>query len=119
MVVIKCKEDITTTARLPPHISQFAEKILSGILRSIPTYNPEDDGYLVVVTPEDMDAGLCAEFGQCYADNTWEGVSYSAEYHCYHAVFTNSNQFTISVLVNSLDPKIDPAIIDRMVRETT
>lgn len=118
MIVIKCKEDIST-ARLPPHIAQFADKIMSGILRTNPDYSPSDDGFIVIVTPKDMDATLGLELGARYTDNMWQGVSYNKEYRCYHGVLTTNNQFTLSLLVSYPDSRIDPAIVERMIRETS
>ena len=115
MLIIKCRDDLKK-ARLPTHIAQFAEKILTGILRSIPAYNPDDDGYIVIVSPRDMDADLCAKLGARYSDNVWEGVNLNTEHRCFHAVYMTNNQFTVSVLVPS-DQNIDPAVIARMVRE--
>jgi len=66
----------------------------------------------------DMDADLCEALGKRYTDNMWEGVSYNEEYRCHHAVFITNNQFTVSLLVSFPDPKIDPAIVERMIRET-
>lgn len=117
MITIRSPEDVLRK-NLPKHLAVYVTSIMNGILRSIPDYNPDTDGHIIVVTPTDTDEKLCAVLGRRYADNMWEGVFFNPEYNCYNGTYITNNQFTVTVIVQC-EALIDTAIIDRMVREVS
>ena len=113
MIVIRSPADISN-ARLPSPIAAHLDKLFVSILRSVPDFNPENDGHLILITPSDTDAELCSKIGRRWADSCFEGVRY--DQRCYHAVILHNNQFTVSIIVPD-EPWLDPVIRERMIRE--
>jgi len=103
-------------ARLPPHLATHVEKILTGILRAIPTYNPDNDGYLALVTPQDTDKSLGERIGIKWKEGCFEGMRYDEESRCYETLILHSNQYGISILIPD-EQWLDPLIRERVNRE--
>ena len=117
MITIRSQADIVK-ARLPPHLTSYISGIFIEIIRSIPHYNPDNDGHIILITPRDTDENLCVTIGSRWSDNMFEGVSYNTEFRSYHAVILANNQFATSVIIPS-EAWLDSAIRERMIRATT
>jgi len=115
MITIKSQLDIVN-ARLPPQLTDYLTRIMNGIIRSIPSYNPDNDGHINLITYRDTDEKLCKLIGSRWADNMFEGVSFNPEFNCYHAVILANNQFSVSIIV-PCETWLDSAIRERMVKE--
>ncbi len=115
MLVFRHLDDIPKS-RLPTHLAQYIEKLLTSITASLKHYDPEDDGHVILITPTDNDSNLCERIGLRWSDSMFEGVSINKGFHCYHAVIQHNNQFTVSIIVPA-EPWLDPAIKERIHRE--
>lgn len=114
MIIIKSLEDIAK-ARLPPLVAAFATEIMEGMISILPRYDPKEDGYIILVTPNDTDADLGHAIGHKYKNDIVEGVTYNTEYNCYHTVLITNNQHCISIITPCVS-QIDPQVIERMKR---
>lgn len=116
MLAFRSLEDIPK-ARLPTHLIQPVTKLMRCIHAAHGSdYQPDDDGYVILVTPTDTDKNLADRLGTRWSESCFEGVSYDKATRLYHAVIIQGNQFTLSVLVPS-EPWLDPAILARMLHE--
>lgn len=116
MIHIRSPADLQRS-RLPDNLQQAVSKILSGIIAVHgSSYNPEDDGYIIVVTPTDTDASLSDRIGRRWSESVFEGVSYSSDTRTWHAVYLHNNQCTMSVIVPDAE-WLDQGIRMRMQAE--
>jgi hypothetical protein len=107
-------EDIPK-ARLPTHLIPPVTKLMRGIHAAHGSdYQPDDDGYVILVTPADTDKSLADRLGTRWNESSFEGVSYDKAARLYHAVILRNNQFTLSILIPD-EPWLDPAILARML----
>jgi len=115
MLIFKHLDDIPK-ARLPTHLAAYISKLLTSIMASLQQYDPEDDGHIALITPKDNDLNLCERIGTRWSESKFEGVSYNAEFRCYHAVVLRNNQYAISVVIPN-ETWLDSAIKERIQRE--
>jgi hypothetical protein len=115
MLIFRHQDDIPK-ARLPPHLAQYIDKLLTSITASLQHYDPEDDGHIILITPKDVDINLCERIGRKWSESAFEGVSYSKEFNCYHAIILQNNQFAVSIIIPR-EAWLDPDIRDRICRE--
>lgn len=117
MIILRSPADLNK-ARLPPNLLAAAGTVLNAIQAAHSTaYNPDDDGYLMVVTPADSDATLSKKLGQRWENAQFEGVAYDRKTSTWHAVILQGNQFAISVLIEDAD-WLESGIRRRMQSET-
>ena len=115
MICIRSPDDLKRS-RLPVPLHQAVSKVLAAIVAAHGSrYDPENDGYIIVVTPTDTDASLSEQLGRKWQESMFEGVSVLDS--CWHAVLLRNNQFTLSIIVDDAD-WLDPAIRERIKRET-
>lgn len=116
MLAFRSLEDIPK-ARLPTHLVSPVTKLMRGILANHGSdYQPDDDGYVILVTPTDTDKSLADRLGPRWSESCFEGVSYDKASRLYHTVILRNNQFTLSILVPD-EPWLDPAIRTRILHE--
>ena len=58
-------------ARLAPHLAAYIQKLFASMLKEIPSYNPEEDGYLALVRPGDSDESMEQRLGYSGAGGRW------------------------------------------------
>lgn len=117
MLIFKHQDEIPK-ARLPTHLAAYISKLLTSITASLQQYDPEEDGYILCITPTDTDCKLCERIGRRWAESTFEGVSYNPEFRCYHAVVLRNNQYAISIIIPD-EAWLDCAIKERIQEEMT
>jgi hypothetical protein len=115
MIIIRSPADISK-AKLPTHLAQYIEKLLTSIIEALEHYDPEDDGHIVLITPKDVDSNLCERIGRGWSESVFEAISYNKEYNCYHTVIMQNNQFAVSIVI-PCEAWLDPAIRERISRE--
>lgn len=104
-------------SRLPENLHRAVSKILTGIIAAHgQAYKPDDDGYIIVVTPSDSDISLSDRLGGRWRDSMFEGVSYSRDTSTWHAVYLHNNQCAMSVVVEDA-AWLDPGIRQRLQSE--
>lgn len=116
-MIILSSIKVVEKARLPPQLVAAATKILQSIhtahgLR----YDPEQDGFLVIITPTDTDASISEKLGRKWQESCFEGVHYDEVANSYIAVILRDNQFAISILIPD-EPWLDPDIRKRILQE--
>ena len=116
MKVLKSLEELETAGLSPP-VYDAAREVLKNLIDAYTehgcTYNPEDDGYVVVV--EGGDEALAAEqVGYVLTEALFEDVLY--EQGLFLTCTLHNNQFGISwVVVDS--PELDPVLRAKLVAE--
>lgn len=115
MLTIRSPDDIER-ARLPPHLLSPVDKHLRHILEAYPVYNPDDHGYLALITPSDTDAGLGLSLGRKWREHGFEGVEYDVTHRCFVAVILRDNEHAVTILVPD-EPWLEPAIRQRLLLE--
>lgn len=105
--------------RLPPRIARCVTTVMEGLLKAYDDYDPEDDGYIVAVTPETTNADAVELMGTPWIDARWEGVSYDQENRCFVSCVLFNNQFGISFVIDDAPwlSKLDPGFRDRLIYE--
>lgn len=117
MIQIRSPADLKRS-RLPDPLHRVAARILQTIITAHgATYNPEDDGYLVVITPTDTDLSLSERLGSRWQESLFEGVSYSGEDCSWHVIYLHNNQYTMSLLIADAE-WLDPGIRQRILQAT-
>ena len=117
MKVLKSLEEVESAGLSPP-VYAAAHGVLKNLIDAYEkhgeTYDPEDDGYVIVIEGGESDAEVEAEVGYNLRDALYEGGFY--ENGCFQTCTLHNNQFGISwVVIDS--PKLDPAIRAKLVEE--
>jgi len=113
MVTIRSAADLHK-ARLPTALHTYTSRLFDKLLSVHGTgYNPDDDGYIVVVTSTDTDATLSERLGSRWQESLFEGISYNPNTAIWHIVYLLNNQYTMSALVSDA-PWLDPDIRKRV-----
>jgi len=117
MKVLKSLEEVEAAGLSPP-VYAAAHGVMKGLIDAYSehgeVYDPEDDGYLIVIEGGEHDAEVVAEVGYSLREALYEGGSY--ESGCFVTATLHNNQFGISwVVVDS--PELDPAIRAKLVEE--
>lgn len=105
--------------RLPPRIVRCLTRVMQGLLDAYTDYDPEDDGYLVLVTPETTNADAVKLIGRPWVEARLEGVSYDRENRCFLTCVLFNNQFGISIIVDDSPwlSRIDPGFREMLLYE--
>jgi len=93
-----------------PDVDRFHGHPLHGTVKSLflsiiddyPEYRPEDDGWVVLIEPGDVDRVLSdLDMPWRLSEVPFEAVTMIDE--CFHAVYLPNNQFAVSILVPDTD----------------
>jgi hypothetical protein len=116
MICIRSPDDLKRS-RLPEPLHRAVSKVLAAIVVAHGTkYDPDSDGYIIVVTPSDTDASLSKRLGWKWQESIFEGLGYSRDTRSWTLLYLRDNQCAMSVVVQDAD-WLDPAIRDRIRRE--
>jgi hypothetical protein len=116
MKVFKSIADVESAGLSPP-VHGVVHRVVKGFIDALAkygeTYNPEDDGYTILIEGGDENA-VAAEIGYPLVDALFEGVY--REGGCFVGCVLHNNQFGYSLIfVDS--PKLDPAVRAKLVDE--
>ncbi len=112
MIAIRSPADLTNS-RLPENLHRVVSRILTDLLDG-GTYNPDDDGFIIVITPSDSDAYLSDRLGKRYQDSMFEGITYDRESRTWHVVYLQNNQYTMSLVISNAE-WLDQGIRQRII----
>ena len=96
MITFKSIADVEHFRHHPLHPT--IESLFLSIVADCPEYIPEDDGWLVLIEPADVDRVL-DDLGMPYrlSEVPFEGVTVVDG--CFHAVYLANNQFALGFLI--------------------
>jgi hypothetical protein len=115
MITIRSLNDLELV-QFAPALHTATHRLITNIIATYKeAYQPEDDGYIVVVTPIDTDTSIADSLGWKWSDGLFEGVSQDPITGVWHAVILRGNQFALSIL--ALDEGLDNGIRQRFQRE--
>jgi hypothetical protein len=116
MKVFRTIEDVER-ARLPGDLHAVVHGLLSSIIaeyaRGGCTFNPDEDGHVLLIEEGDSDDAVRAALGATLLDAVLEGCTY--ESRTFVGCVQFNNQFIISVLVEDA-PWLNPAARARLVQ---
>jgi hypothetical protein len=96
MKTFKCIADIEQFRSHPLH--DTIESLVTPVINEYPSYRPEDDGYLVLMEPGDVDRVLDdLDVPWRLSEGPFEGVTVVDD--CFHAVYLANNQFALGFLI--------------------
>ena len=96
MKTFKCITDVEQLQYDPLH--DTVESLVVPVIAATPNYRPEDDGYLVVLEPGDIDRVLSdLDMPWRLSEVPFEGVTMID--HCFYAVYIPNNQFALGFLI--------------------
>jgi hypothetical protein len=100
MKTFKSTSDLEQLRHHPLH--DTIESLFLPVIAEQTVYRPEDDGYLVLVEPGDVDRILAdLDMPWRLSEVPFEGVTMVDG--CFHAVYIPNNQFALSILVPDED----------------
>lgn len=118
MQTFKCMQEVEQ-ARLPPQLSKAVRRCMQGLLDAYgPEYDPEDDGWVVLIDRTTSDRQARQLFGVPWADVMLEAVTYDQDTRCFVTCHLSNNQFGISIVVPDL-PWLDPVFRAKLIHEMT
>lgn len=105
-------------AGLSPPVFEAAHGVLKNLIDAYAqhgeVYDPEDDGYVIVIEGGEPDAEIEAEVGYSLREALFEGGVY--EHGCFVTATLHNNQYGISwVVIDS--PTLDAEIRARLVED--
>lgn len=115
MIVLKQQPDIPK-ARLPPHLEQLVSLQMENMQQAYTNYNPDHDGHLALITPNDTDAALGKKLGLFWTENIFEGVLYNKRFDVFIALILTNNQYCITLLIPD-EYWLDTGIRNRLVQQ--
>ncbi len=116
MIAIRSPADLKRS-RLPENLYRAVSEVLVTIQDTHgETYSPDDDGYVIVITPTDKDVSLAERLGSRYQDSMFEGVSYNRDTRTWHVIYLHNNQCAMSLIISDAE-WLDPCIRQRIRRE--
>jgi hypothetical protein len=100
MKTFKCITDVEQLRQHPLH--DTVESLVLPVIAATPEYRPEDDGYLVLIEPDDVDRVLSdLDMPWRLSEVPFEAVIVIEG--LFHAVYIPNNQFALSILVPDED----------------
>jgi hypothetical protein len=100
MKTFKCIADVDRFRNHPLHAT--VESLVVPFINEYPEYHPEDDGYLVLLEPADVDRVLSdLDMPWRLSEMPFEGVTMVDD--CFHAVYLANNQFALGFLIPDED----------------
>lgn len=116
MIAIRSPADLKRS-RLPENLHRAVSEVLANIQDAHgEAYNPENDGHIIVITPNDNDVSLAERLGSPYQDSMFEGISYDRDTRTWHVVYLLNNQCAMSLIISDAE-WLDPVIRQRICRE--
>jgi hypothetical protein len=117
MKIFKSVADVEAAGLSPP-VHGVVHRVVQGFINALEeygdTYNPDDDGYTILIEGGENDAEVEAEVGYNLREARYEGGTY--EHGCFVTATLHNNQYGISwVVIDS--PQLDPAIRAKLVEE--
>jgi hypothetical protein len=96
MKIFKSRSDVQQFRNHPLH--DTVKSLFLSIINDLPEYRPEDDGYLVLIEPGDVDRVLDdLDVPYRLSEVPFEGVSMLDG--CFLAVWLPNNQFCLDLLI--------------------
>lgn len=115
MLIFRTPADIPK-ARLPPHLHQLMTLQMKALQIAYTSYNADEDGHLILITPTDTDSQLCKKLGLFWSENLFEGVLYNTHYKIFITMILRNNQFGITLLIPD-EPWLETGIRTRMIMQ--
>lgn len=117
MKTFKSLEEVESAGLSPP-LFQAVHGVLKNLIDAYAehgeTYDPDDDGYVILIEGGETDAEVEAEVGYSLRDALLEGGFH--ESGCFHTCTLHNNQYGISwVVIDS--PKLDAEVRAKLVAE--
>jgi hypothetical protein len=96
---MKTFKSITDVEQLRDHpLHATVESLVVPVIAITPKYRPEDDGYLVLIKPGDVDRVLSdLDMPRHLSEVPFEAITMIGG--LFHAVYIPNNQFALSILV--------------------
>lgn len=117
MKIFKSVDDVEAAGLSPP-VRAVARRVVGAFIDALAeygeTYDPEDDGYVIVVEEGDTDADLEAEVGYNLRDALFEGCHRENGIYC--TCVLHNNQYGVSFLVPDAS-WLDPALRAKLAEE--
>ena len=104
MITFKSIADVEQLCNHPVHAHLHAtvESLFLPVIAEHPSYRPDDDGYLVLIEPGDVDRVLDdLDVPYRLSEMPFEGVTVVDR--CFHAVYLANNQFALGFLIPDAD----------------
>ena len=105
MLTFKSNEDLN---KLPPDdpayatIQELIEQLISAYSPSGRSYDPEDDGYIILIEPEDVDHTLDELWDGCTLLNIpWEGIMLRGDF--FIAIYLANNEYGLTFVIPDAD----------------
>ena len=100
---MKTFKSIHNVARFRGHpLHDTVKELFLPVIAEYPNYRPEDDGYLVLIEPGDVDRVLSdLDIPWRLSEVPFEGVTVIDG--CFHAVYLANNQFALGFLIPDED----------------
>jgi hypothetical protein len=100
MKTFKSISDLEQVRNTPLHAT--VESLVAPVIAEYPDYRPQDDGYLVLIEPGDVDRVLDdLDVPYRLSEVPFEGVTVVDG--CFHAVYLANNQFALGFLIPDAD----------------
>lgn len=117
MIAIRSPADLKRS-RLPEKLQHAVSEVLANIQDAYgETYNPDDDGHIIIITPTDNDISLAEKLGSHYQESMFEGISYNRDTRTWHVVYLLNNQCAMSLIISD-DERLDPGIRQHQLKST-
>ena len=105
MITFKSIEDL---AKLPPDdpaystVKELIEQLITAYSPPDRAYDAEDDGYIILVEPEDADRTLDELWDGCTLLNIpWEGIMLRGDF--YIAIYLANNEYGLTFVIPDAD----------------
>ena len=104
-------------AQLPPPIEKVIVRCMKDLIEAYgEDYDPDDDGYVVLFSPDTTDEDALDLFGRTWTDACLEGVLYDKEANCFLTCVLTDNQFGYTIIVPDA-PWLDPEFRAKLLAE--
>lgn len=94
-------------ANLPPRACRAVTRAVHTLFQAHPSYDPEADGFVVLVTPDTTPWHALELFGRPWHEAPIEGATVDRETGHYVLTILLNNQFVLTLLAPN-EPWIDP-----------
>ena len=105
MITFKSTEDLSKLPEVHPAYATIKELIEQLITAYSPTgrsYDPEDDGYIILIEPQDVDRTLDELWDGCTLLNIpWEGIFLQGDF--YTAIYLANNEYGLTFVIPNAD----------------
>ena len=105
MITFKSSEDLS---KLPPTdpardtVQELIEQLITAYSPTGRSYDPEDDGYVILIEPEDADRELDELWDGCTLLNIpWEGIMLRDGF--YIAIYLANNEYGLTFVIPDAD----------------